>query len=450
MVPRGGKTVHAVCGTTVQKGECDGKKILTGGQYQKNMIKVCDAIMGNGKTSAAITYLNEHKDQKFIFITPYLEEAARIKESCPDLNFVEPSNGLKEYGFRKSLHTAALIEKGKNIATTHQAFKGYTPEELERIREHGYTLIIDENVDILEKLTINQNDLQLLVDAGYLVNDNNVYSMTEKQYSGAAFKDLFYLLQARNLIRVGDSGGDAYLYYWMLSPALITSFRDVFILTYLFEGQSLHHLLQIYEIPYEPIGIHRDQDGTFRFGPWPGYTPEYVNHIKDMIHILDNKKMNQIGDEYYALSKNWFMAGGENVDALKRNVVNCYRHIYRDTPADERLWGSYNDAFSKIRGKGYTKRFLTFNAKATNKYRNCSALVYIANIFMNTNERQFYKTHGIDADQDLYALSIMIQWIWRSAIRDGKEVRIYIPSKRMRTLLQDWMNSFNEGGNENG
>lgn len=42
------------------------------------MIKVCDAIMGSGKSSAAITYMNEHPDDKFIYITPYLNEVKRI------------------------------------------------------------------------------------------------------------------------------------------------------------------------------------------------------------------------------------------------------------------------------------------------------------------------------------------------------------------------------------
>ena len=94
--------------------------------------------MGTGKSSAAITYLNEHKDEKFIYITPYLDEANRIKNGCPDLNFVEPSNKLKEFNFKKSLHTAQLIREGKNITTTHQAFKGYTQATLDCIKEQGY------------------------------------------------------------------------------------------------------------------------------------------------------------------------------------------------------------------------------------------------------------------------------------------------------------------------
>ena len=48
--------------------------------------------MGTGKTEAAITYMNEHKEKKFIYITPYLAESNRIKEGCPELHFVEPSS----------------------------------------------------------------------------------------------------------------------------------------------------------------------------------------------------------------------------------------------------------------------------------------------------------------------------------------------------------------------
>lgn len=44
--------------------------------------------------------------------------------------------------------------------------------------------------------------------------------------------------------------------------------------------------------------------------------------------------------------------------------------------------------------------------------------------------------------EDDYALSEMIQWVWRSAIRDGKEIWVYIPSRRMRELFQNWLNGF--------
>ena len=42
-------------------------------------------------------------------------------------------------------------------------------------------------------------------------------------------------------------------------------------------------------------------------------------------------------------------------------------------------------------------------------------------------------------DEDAYALSEMLQFIWRSAIRDGKEIWVYLPSVRMRSLLEEWI-----------
>lgn len=410
------------------------------------MISVCDAIMGTGKTNAAITYLNEHPNEKFIYITPYLDEANRIKNGCPDLNFVEPSNKLKKYDFKKSVHTADLIKKGKNIATTHQAFKGYTQSTLDDIKEQGYTLIIDENVDVLETFEFHPGDLQMAVDAGYIADNNGVYSVANDEYHGRALAELFNLLKSRELVRMTDNSENS-LFYWALPPKLLTSFKNVFILTYLFEGQSLHHFMEIYKIPYQHIGIERTADGGYRFGDYPGYTPEYVYRLKDMIHILDKDRINDVGDDYNSLSMSWFKRGGENVDRLKRNVYNCFNNIWGNTPAGKRLWGTYNGELSKMKGKGYTTAFLTFNAKATNAYRDRKCLVYIVNLFMNVNEKKFYQMHGIDVDEDAYALSIMVQWIWRSAIRDGEEVNLYIPSRRMRNILTNWIENASKGGN---
>ena len=43
-------------------------------------------------------------------------------------------------------------------------------------------------------------------------------------------------------------------------------------------------------------------------------------------------------------------------------------------------------------------------------------------------------------DLDAYALSEMIQFICRSRVRRGEPIYCYIPSKRMRELLIDWLN----------
>lgn len=414
------------------------------------MIQVCDAIMGTGKSSAAITYMNEHRDEKFIYVTPYLEEAERIKEGCKAMHFVEPSDKLKQYGFKKSEHTAALIKQGKNITTTHQAFKRYSQDMLDDIQKYGYRLIIDENMDVLEWYDCHPDDIQLAIDAGYLKEEDDAYSLVKEDYNGLVFHELFQFLKVRQLIKMEDANTskNTHLFYWILPPNLITAFKDVIILTYMFAGQTLHHFLKMYDLPYEYIGIQKTADGKYRFCKYPGYTPEYVSHLKDMIHILDNDRMNSIGDEFHALSMNWFDKKDDDVEKLKKNVYNCMVNIWRDIPSEEKLWGSFKSYSHKVKGKGYTKSFLTFNAKATNVYRNRRYLIYIANLFMNVNEKKFYTKHGINVDEDAYALSIMVQWIWRSAIRDGDEIYLYIPSRRMRTLLEKWIDKTVQGGNK--
>lgn len=404
--------------------------------------------MGTGKSQSAITWMNHHKKDKFIYITPYLEEANRIKKGCPALHFVEPSNKLVKYNRRKSDHTAALIREGRNITTTHQSFKSYTPEVLEDIRRQGYTLIIDENVDVLETFEFHTDDLQIAIDAGYITENNGIYTVANTEYHGTALSDMFKLLKTRELVRIEDKDSNS-LFYWALPPELITSFKNVFILTYLFNGQSLHHFLEIYKIPYEYIGIEKtDEEATgFRFSEYPGYTPEYVSHLGDMLHIIDTGRINDIGDDYYALSMNWFDKNDEETEQLRRNISNCFKNIWEDIPADERLWATYNKEFNKMKGKGYTKSFLTFNAKATNVYRKRTHLVYMVNVFMNVNDKKFYQKHGVDVNEDMFALSTMVQWIWRSAIRDGEEVYLYIPSRRMRNILIDWINTVSKGGN---
>ena len=100
-----------------------------------------------------------------------MAESNRIKESCPELHFVEPSNKLAEYHFRKTEHTAALIKEGKNIATTHAAFRNYTRHTLKKIKDMGYALIIDESLDILIESQMKSNDIGGLVATGFLQSD---------------------------------------------------------------------------------------------------------------------------------------------------------------------------------------------------------------------------------------------------------------------------------------
>ena len=42
-------------------------------------------------------------------------------------------------------------------------------------------------------------------------------------------------------------------------------------------------------------------------------------------------------------------------------------------------------------------------------------------------------------DKDLWALSTMLQFIFRSRLRKGESINLYIPSSRMRGLFKLWL-----------
>ena len=417
------------------------------------MIRVCDAIMGTGKSSAAITYMNEHPNERFIYITPFLREANRIARECAALRFVEPGSGDEdgeESKGGKVKHTALLIKQNRNIATTHQSFKRYTPEMLDDIRTRGYTLLIDENMDTLEEYSIHPCDMRLLLESGYLVKDGDACHTTDKEYTGEVFRKMFQNLESRDLIVAGDEDDDnkiVQIYCWVLPPELLKAFKDVIIMTYLFEGQGLYQMLKMNHMEYEYIGVDVSGSGKnkqYRFSADTRYVPEYVRDIRNKIHILDNSKLNAIGKDKTALSMAWFGKNESNANKLKNNISNCFKHIWGDAPLEEKMWSTYKGCEEKLEGKGYTKSYLVFNERATNKYKNKTKLVYAVNLYSNVAKRQFFGKHGVDLNDDMYALSTMVQWIWRSAIRDGREIEIYLPSRRMRELLINWMDKISK------
>jgi hypothetical protein len=83
-------------------------------ENNKTKIKVVDSIMGSGKSSWAINYMKENNNERFMYITPFLDEVERVKKELP--SFSDP----KKVGGSKLLHLKELVKYGRNIASTHQ------------------------------------------------------------------------------------------------------------------------------------------------------------------------------------------------------------------------------------------------------------------------------------------------------------------------------------------
>lgn len=47
--------------------------------------------------------------------------------------------------------------------------------------------------------------------------------------------------------------------------------------------------------------------------------------------------------------------------------------------------------------------------------------------------------NNFEITEDQYALTELLQFMFKSALSNGKDIWIYIPSKRMRNLLKTWI-----------
>ena len=166
---------------------------------------------------------------------------------------------------------------------------------------------------------------------------------------------------------------------------------------------------------------------------------------KELINIVDNEKLNTVGDKNYSMSMKWF-SKSENelkVKQLKKNIYNFFRNISK-TPSNKNMWTCYKKYQSKVKGSGYSKGFVSCNSRATNEFSDKEALAYCINRYMNPFYKKFFSSRGIHVNENKYALSELLQWIWRSQIRNGQPIDLYIPSKRMRTLLTKFLNNDND------
>ena len=160
------------------------------------------------------------------------------------------------------------------------------------------------------------------------------------------------------------------------------------------------------------------------------------------------------------------MCKGKETDlskSLKNDLYNYFQNI-RQAKAADILWTCKEVYKSQLKGKGYTsfqkeiadggtgdvrkvtvECFLPLNARASNEYKERHILAYVYNMNSNPSYDKYFAKRTdvnglpISIDNDLFAVGCLIQWIWRSAIRDGEEVWIYLPAPRMRNLLIRWL-----------
>ena len=401
-------------------------------------ITVVDAMMGRGKTSAAIRYMTDHAGEKrFLYVTPYLSEVDRVCERC---DFDEPDDTITS----KSQSLREMMSFGINIATTHSLFTIMDNECLQLARDKHYTLIVDEEMPVVESIKVSTPDMNMIMrglaheeENGHIVWDNDKYS--------GAFSEYMEVAKGGNLYRCQNG------FYELLNPERFTAFDEAFLLTYMFDGSLLKGYFEYFGIPYEVVGVESDELGV-KFSDKPDEPPavDYSGLI-DIVGADEchPDQLNAIGDGRTSLSANWYKKRSIRNQDVKKLRCNLRTFFDRrmEAAGDKRIWTTFKSFAPWLYGprNRYSTSYLPLNLKATNEYRSATVVAYLVNRFIDPTISRLFESRGVTIDADKYATAEMLQFIWRSAIREGNKITLYIPSKRMRTFLKRWIKAVSQG-----
>lgn len=402
-------------------------------------IYIVDSIMGSGKTSAIINMINNStEDEHFLVITPYLAEVQRYIKSCPKKKFIQPKfdeNSTKLDDIKK------LFSSGKNIVSTHSLFHKFTENTIEFCHDFGYTLIMDEVADVIDEMKVSKKDYDTLIEKYIDIDEKTKlcsWRESEQNYQGV-FNNYKIACNNGSLAAFNNQ-----FFVWLFPVNVFNAFNKVYILTYLFNAQIQKYYYDYFNLQYSFLGVSGNSIENYTI------QSNAQEHIKQdyskLITILDNKKMNNIGELQGSLSKTWYDRHADDDNTLlvlKRNLLNFFCNIQK-SPIKQNLWTTFADYKPKLKGMGYTKQFCPMNMRATNDYKDAINVAYMVNRFFNPYIKNFFFSNNIAVSEDLWALSEMLQFIWRSGIRENKPITVYVPSKRMRELLQSWVNETTE------
>lgn len=415
-------------------------------------IKVIDALCGQGKSESIIQMMQENPDKKFLYVAPYLSECHRVagtmfnpddKNKLPLLDefgeyTYDPEAKLAGFNFKhptiekgkKGASLCQLLAEGENVVSTHALFTELGSNAIEAAKD--YTLIIDEAVNVYEndsrstwiKDALAKN-IMILDDDGITIrfNRDNFGTATPEcpdTAKGSLYETIAAQCDLGQLLLIRDTA-----VVWEMSADLLNTFKDVYICTYMFEGSEMSSYLSKKGLNYEIISLP---------------SAKKARDVAHLIEVLDDSKLNSVGATS-SLSARAFKSKKKDslCDTLRRNLHNVMYNKW-NTKADDRLWTCFAKNADEIGTTKYRKQHLAFNYKATNDYINVHHVAFLVDSFTNPMILAAAESKDSEIDQDRYAISVLIQFVFRSAVRKGEPIKLYLPSLRMRELLERWKN----------
>lgn len=423
-------------------------------------IHVLDAMCGSGKSTAVIEWMNSNPHKRFLYVSPLLSESEeRIPYSCATLDFVYPVSTSSR---TKGEHLLQLLQEGRNISCTHEMFKLMTKEHTKTIKDNGYTIVIDEEVDMITSHSpYRKEDIIYLEDIGVASIDEDNFGRLSLNpvgdvtiMNGAYYKNLYDLVDLGMVYCRADrnSRGTVVL---QLPVELLTSSEEVVLLTYMFEGSVMRKFLSLLNIDVKYI----NKDSHLSM-PLMRSSEDIIKEASTLINLKPTPNYREVSR--MALTYNFYAntATKSDYDILSKTIFNAYHYsgrkadstivtapefVFRGESSARDEDGRLIQKFRKIEHPRLPNNlYLYSKCRATNDYSDKSVAIHAYNRYIQYNLQGYFKEYtGEVLDSDMYALSELIQWIWRTRIRVGKSIDLYILSTRMRELFEGWISGEN-------
>ena len=404
----------------------------------QSTVTIRDYPCGSGKTTSMIEGFCS--DRKYLVIVPLLTEVDRVVEWSKSTPFQQPhANDNNAPTKTESLENMVL--QGQNIAATHSLFERLVPLARQGLLS-DYDIIIDEVPEVVRSVSSKSKVSieEFYLNTGYMTVDTKtgLVRPTNKWWS---MRDDVDDTLSNTILNYANTGClyllEAHLFIWAMPKELLTAGRTTTILSYKSEGSVLSYYLKKLEVPVEVANDNRLEE-AFR------------KKAAELITIKDIPALSRL-----SLSHSGQLAGLSNSNYY-RTFVNALKNLrgrqLKDVPAenilltcakdgwykggDEKVGGPFASGSKLFQGANWVAKI----TRGTNDYAHCSHLRYLYDQHMNPLVARWSEDNSRAFD-DAYALTELIQWVWRSRIRKGQPITLYLPSPRMRRLMEEWLSS---------
>lgn len=418
------------------------------GTKKQSPVKIVDAIMGSGKSTAMFKMMKEGystEDKRYLYISIFNDEVGdgdkdlkgRVHNELPEMDFQMPKS---VYTKGKVGGLKPLLKQGCNVSTTHATFKNFDVETIQLMVDGNYALVIDEAVDCINQYEdLVQDDLNILIDSNAITLDEDdrlIWSGT-KVGKGSVHHKIMRLCETESLYYYKDN-----IIMWEYPPLLLKELDDVYIVTYLFDGSIMaswmkKNSIEYKWVPHSVLGLRSEKD--------------IKADIKVNLEILKSNNLNKLrGDKVGR--ENQFSVAWYKRKVLEDDYFNGIVKIMESTVSRTKtksghvFWTTFKKYKGALTGKGYKKppkdaleSYLPYTQKAINDYRDHTLCMYGVDVHKTPLEINYLAERGVTFDRDTYSLSEMLQFIFRGSIRKGEHMKVLVLSERMEDLLRGWL-----------